>query len=337
MKTSRKNSRRSFIKKMTGGVVLSALAVPSDPSEIPEYEKGKGFYGSQDNKPLKLGIIGGSVSAHTFDYGRLFNIDKKFPGVELLYAWADTEEFARDAREKALITNIVKDPGEMLGKIDALIVNHRDGKYHLKPAVPFIKAGIPTFVDKPFSNRVSEAREFLALARSCGTPVTTWSTIAQSGKTLDLKKKVENMGKINNLVCFGPVDIESPWGGVHFYGVHSVDPLLYIFGDNVTEVRVTRAGTTATGSMLFRNGMLATLIFMTQARQTPVFTETDKGLIELRSDAVESDPPKCYADMVQMFRTGREPRSHESILHSVAVLEALERSVSTDRWETVES
>jgi len=83
--------------------------------------------------------------------------------------------------------------------------------------------------------------------------------------------------------------------------------------------------------------MLATLIFMTQARQTPVYAETDKGLVELRSDAVESDPPKYYADMVEMFRSGKEPRSHESILHSVAVLEALERSIDTDLWESVEA
>jgi len=337
MNTSLKNSRRSFIRKMSGGFALPAFALLSDPSLPSEYKKEKGFSGSPDQKPLKVGIIGGSVSAHTFDYGKLFNIDKKFPGVELLYAWADTEEFARDAREKALIPNIVKEPGEMVGKIDALIVNHRDGKYHLKPAIPFIKAGIPTFVDKPFTNRVSEASEFLALARSSGTPVTTWSTIAQSRKTVDMKEMATKMGRINNLVCFGPVDIGSPWGGVHFYGVNSVDPLLFIFGDNVTKVMVTRVATTATASLLFRNGMLATLIFMTQARQTPVYAETDKGLVELRSDAVESDPPKYYADMVEMFRSGKEPRSHESILHSVAVLEALERSIDTDLWESVEA
>jgi predicted dehydrogenase len=329
------NSRRSFFKKITKGIALSAFAFSS--SDFIGYEQDKLHDNLETDyqKPLKLGIVGGSVSAHTFDFGKLFNIDKKFPGVELLYAWADTEEFARDVREKARIPNIVKDPDEMIGKIDALIINHRDGKYHLKPAIPFIRAGIPTFVDKPFSNSVTEAREFLAFARSSGTPVTTWSTIAQSEKTLDLKRQVEKMGKINNLVCFGPVDIESPWGGIHFYGVHSVDPLLYIFGDNVTKVRVSRNGTTATGTLLFSNGMLATLIFMTQARNTPVYAETKNGLLELKSDVREKDPPKCYTDMVDMFRTGREPRSHKSILHSVAVLEALERSVSSDRWEDV--
>ena len=40
---------------------------------------------------------------------------------------------------------MVKDPKEMLGKIDALIVDHRHAKYHLEPAIPFVKAGIPYF------------------------------------------------------------------------------------------------------------------------------------------------------------------------------------------------
>jgi predicted dehydrogenase len=223
----------------------------------------------------------------------------------------------------------------MLGKIDALIINHRDGKYHLKPAIPFLKAKIPTFIDKPFSNCFSEAKEFLSLARSVGTPVSSWSTIAQSDKILDLKKQVESMGQIKNLVCFGPVDIESPYGGVHFYGVHSVDPLLYIFGDNVIKVRVSRIQNTATASLLFNNGMLATIIFMTQARGWSIYAETKKGLVELKSNIKEKDPPKCYTDMVDMFRTGREPRSHKSILHSVAVLEALEKSIRSDSWEKV--
>jgi hypothetical protein len=39
--------------------------------------------------------------------------------------------------------------------------------------------------------------------------------------------------------------------------------------------------------------------------------------------------------MVEMFRTGKEPRSHESILSDVAVLEALEKSVASQQWETV--
>ena len=314
---------------------MSGLTITPAASAIAESDEEAQIDRSVTQKPLRIGIIGGSVSAHTFDYGKLFNTDKKFPGAELLYAWTDTEEFALAAKEKAKIPNIVKDPEEMIGKIDALIINHRHPKYHLEPAIPFIKAKIPTFIDKPFCVKVSEGKDFLQLARSYGTPVSSWSTIAQSDKTSDLKRQVQEMGQINNIVSLGPTDIESPYGGVYFYGVHSVDPLLYIFGDKVTKVRVTRSSAGTTGSLVFEDGMLATIVFMTLTWEKRLFAETGKGVVELKSDVQETDPPKYYADMVDMFRTGREPRSHDSILHSMAVLEALDKSVRSDKWEKV--
>ena len=63
--------------------------------------------------------------------------------------------------------------------------------------------------------------------------------------------------------------------------------------------------------------------------------ETKEGIIELKSRVEEADPSKNYVDMVDMFRTGKEPRSHQSILNCVAVLEALEKSASSEHWEEV--
>ena len=111
--------------------------------------------------------------------------------------------------------------------------------------------------------------------------------------------------------------------------------ILYLFGDNVEKVRVSKSGNTATGTLLFKNGMLATLVFLTQARDRLMYAETNKRVIEIKSDVKEKDPPKAYTDMVEMFRTGKEPRSHDSILYGMAVLEALEKSVKNDKWVTV--
>ena len=175
----------------------------------------------------------------------------------------------------------------------------------------------------------------MELARSYGTPVSSWSIAAHCDNTLDIKRRVEEAGQINNVVRMAPVDIESPYGGVFFYGVHSVDPLLYIFDEKVNKVRISRNGRNASASLVFNNGMLATIIFMTQTWQKRMFAETERGIIELESDVEESDPPKYYVDMVDMFRTGKEPRSHQDILHSMAILEAMDKSVSSDKWEQV--
>lgn len=288
----------------------------------------------QKPKQVRIGIIG-AENSHTVGFGKMFNVDKKFPGVEVKYVWGETAELARTAMVKGSIPAMVKDPAEMLGKIDALIVDHRHAKYHLEAATPFIREHIPVFIDKPFCYRVEEGKKFLELARKSGTPVTSYSGIAHSGNTLDIRDQVQSFGKIDHVVSFGPVDINSTWGGVFFYGVHLVEPLMYIFGEDITKARVSRNGDNATAELAFSNGMLATLIFLKKAYKFEMYAETKDGIIPLKSRMEEKDPGKAYDDMVEMFRTGKEPRSHNSILKGIAILEALERSVGSQDWEEV--
>ena len=323
-------SRRKFIKTIGAGSAFSALAY-SSAGAVAKHMMGT----SPNEKPMIIGIIG-AENSHTIGLGKIFNIEKKFPGAEVRYVWGETEEFAKNAMQKGNIPNMVKDPKEMLGKIDALIVDHRHAKYHLEAARPFVEAGIPAFIDKPFCYRVAEGREFLAMAREKGTPVTSFSSIAQSAATFDIKKQVQEMGEINNIVSYGPADLDSPYGGIFFYGVHLVQPLMYVFGDDITSVKVTCNGNKGSAALLFKNGRLATLIFKSLSSGWNTFVETKSGVTELKSRVEEPDPGKNYADMVEMFRTGKEPRSHQSILKCVAVLEALEQSAENENWVEVE-
>ncbi len=317
---------------MGNGAALSAIAVTAPFPISANLLSGK----DRALKPMAIGIIG-AENSHTAAFGKLFNVDKAFPGMSVKYVWGETEDFARAAMEKGSIPNMVKDPNEMLGKIDALIVDHRHGKFHLEPAIPFIKAGIPTFIDKPFCYRISEGKEFLALAKKMGTPVTSYSSIAHSHETFDIKKQLEGMGEIGQVVRYGSVDLDSEYGGIFFYGPHIVQPLLYMFGDNVEKVQVHQNGKNSSASLIFKGGMLATLVFTTKKYGWETHVETKEGIVRLKSAEPESTPGKNYEDMVTMFRTGVEPRSHASIIHGVAVLEALEKSVASGKWENVPS
>jgi len=323
-------SRRSFLKKtgksalFTSMVLASSTAYPF--SLVPKRKKTA--------KDMVIGIIG-AENSHTIGYGRMFNTDKKFPGMSVKYVWGETEDFARNAAAKGNIPNIVSDPVEMMGKIDALIVDHRHAKYHLEAAAPFVKAGIPTFIDKPFCYRVSEGKEFLAMAREAGTPVSSFSSVRQSDATFDKKKKMETMGEFNHIVSLGPADINSQYGGIFFYGVHIIEPLLFLFGENINRVLVSKNGKNATASLAYDDGRLATLIFNNKYSGWETFLDTKDGLIKLDSDVEEKDPSRSYMQMVEMFQTGKEPRTHQSILAGVAVLQALEESVDTGDWADV--
>jgi hypothetical protein len=320
------NSRRNFIKTTGKGMAIAAVA----PGMV-----AQAAFAGQPEKNIRIGIIG-AENSHTIGFGNMFNTDKKFPGMEVLYVWGETDEFARIAMEKGNIPNQVKDPNEMLGKIDALIVDHRHAKYHLEPAIPFIKEKIPTFIDKPFCYRATEGQKFLRLARKMGTPVTSYSSIAHSDATFDLMDQVKNMEGITQVICTGPGDFDSPYGGIFFYGVHIVQPLMYIFGEDIERVKVSRNGRYGNASLKFSSGLFATLIIKEKARGWETFVETPQKLVELKPRVEESDPPRNYTDMAEMFRTGKEPRSYQSILNCVSVLEALEKSAETEKWTEVE-
>lgn len=322
------HTRRSFIKKAGAGAAVSALSLPVSANIASQFI-------TDTTKPIRIGIIG-AENSHTRGFGKLFNIDKAFPGVQVDYVWGETEAFAKDAMERGGIPNMVKDPKEMLGKVDALIVDHRHARYHLEAATPFVKAGIPTFVDKPFCYRLEEGKTFLAMAREVGTPVTSYSSIAHSEATFDMKAQLKELGPINQVVRSGPVDLNSKYGGVFFYGVHIVQPLLYLFDEDIVKVRISRNGQNSGATLVFQNGMLATLVFTTKKYGWQTFVETEAGIVELKSRVEAKKPAKNYTDMVHMLRTGEEPRSHESILKCVAVLQAMERSAAHEEWVLVE-
>jgi len=318
-------NRRNFIQNTGTSLILTSLVTGTIPNA----------FANPEEKQIKIGIIG-AENSHTAGFGKLFNIDKKFPGVEVKYVWGETDAFAKSAMEKGNIPNQVKDPKEMLGKIDALIVDHRHPKFHLEAATPFVEKGIPTFIDKPFCYRAAEGKEFLQMVKRVGTPVTSYTSIAQTAATFDMIEQIKTMGKISQVIRTGTVDLDSEYGGIFFYGVHIVEPLMFMFGEDIQEVKVTRNGKFGNAGLRYSSGLFATLIFKEKAYGWETYVETGDKLVELKSRVEETNPPKNYVDIVEMFRTGKEPRSHQSILNGVCILEALEKSAKTEKWTTVE-
>ncbi len=288
-------------------------------------------------KPKIIGIIG-AENSHSIHFGKMFNVERAFPGFEVKYIWGEKDEFAQTTKEKGSIPIIVKDPKEMMGKIDALIVDHRRGDMHLEAATPFVKAGVPTFIDKPFCFSSEAAKKFLKMAEDVGTPVTSYSSIAHSFATEDMRKQVDEIKGINQITCYGKADLNSIYGGIYFYGVHMVEPLIYLFDEKVVSARINKNekdNLNSTASLVFEDGMMATLIITSKKYGWQTFIETNEGIVELKSRVEKVEPDKAYVDMVKMFETGVEPRSHENIIHGIAVLEALYKSSSSGNWETV--
>lgn len=284
---------------------------------------------------MKIGIIG-AENSHTAAIAKTINIEKKIRSFSVDYVWGETLDFARAAAESGQIPNIVRTPKQMLGKIDAVVVDHRHAKHHLKAALPFVEQGIPTFIDKPFCYRASEGVEFLKVARKNNAPVTSFSTIPHQRSFKQLVMKMAGMGDVLAGVTYGPCDLKSKYGGIFFYGIHQVEMTLAAFGYDVSSVLITRNEKGSTGQLIYSSSKIVTMNLIKEG--CPGFAITIVGSGGIYHQSIKSDK-NPYLNGIkmfcEMFRTGKEPLTHEQVLKPVRVLEALERSAKSGKMEKV--
>ena len=285
---------------------------------------------------MKLGIIG-AENSHTAAIATVINVEKKVKGFSVDCVWGETAAFAQEAAKAGKIPKIVKRPVDMLGKVDAVLVDHRHPKYHLEAVWPFVEAGVPVFVDKPFCFRAAEGKAFLKVAKKTGTPVTSFSVLPQWGSFARFKKKVAQLGVVTAAYSYGPCDLRSKWGGVFFYGIHQVDVMLHAFGYDVKSVLVTRNGENATGQLFYPSGLVAVMALIKEG--SPGFGISAvgrEGSIQTALTGGKSPYLNGVRTFCKMFKTGAAPMSPEQMLRPVQVLEAMEKSIKSGKREKVE-
>ena len=281
-----------------------------------------------------IGIIG-AENSHTVAIAKTINIDQLVYGFSVTHVWGETPDDAKDAQERGLIPNIVQDPEDLIGQVDAAIVDHRHPKYHLLAVRPLLEAGIPLFVDKPFCYRLDEGKEFLARARELNVPVCSFSVLPKQASFAQLQEDVRELGRIISVVSTGPCDIDSEYGGVFFYGIHQVDMVVRLLDQDITHVQLNRGEQNHTATLYSASGAISTMNLVGEGRVGfHVSVIGEKG----RTDRVIGYDENTYLtgvlDFCRMFSTGETDETDSSMLTPVAVLEALEKSQeSGEKWE----
>lgn len=131
---------------------------------------------------LKIGMIGlNKGNGHPYSYSAIFNgynqveLDKRCPfelikdylpkfhnnkifieDAKVTHIWTQDEIISRDIAAVSLIPNIVSNYEDLIGKVDAVILARDDIENHLTMALPFIKHGMPIFIDKQIVANKSE-------------------------------------------------------------------------------------------------------------------------------------------------------------------------------------
>jgi hypothetical protein len=150
-------------------------------------------------------------------------------------------------------------PEDLLGKIDAVMIESQQGSRHLERARPFLEAGLPTFVDKPFAETVAQAEAMIALAAKHNAPLLSCSALRYDLQVQAALAKQEQFGRILSADVWGACALHAGNPGLLHYGIHGVEMLYALLGPGCRQVQMVRTEQGEVATALWPNGHPSTL------------------------------------------------------------------------------
>jgi len=189
---------------------------------------------------LRIGIVGGAGAWHARSFSEMFNgFDEElaskngYPiyrarveGAKVTHVWDEDEAQAKLLARICHVDRVASNMEEMIDEVDGVIVADDTTMKHQRRAIPFLKAGMPTMIDKPLSTDIGEAVELIALARRYRAPFMSCSALRYAKEVEEFKRGMEGLGEIltGNSICSGDLI---------YYGVHALEQLYVVIGPGI--------------------------------------------------------------------------------------------------------
>lgn len=267
-------------------------------------------------RALRVGIVN-TESSHVDHLVRYCNVEQRAGTARVVLSVATSRDVGVPR---------VDLPTQMIGEVDAVMVCDRDGLRHAEQALPFLEAGLPVFVDKPFATTVCDAEAMIMAADRYGALLTSYSPL----RWLPEVRALRPLGPPSSLVLTGPVDPAGPYRGVHFYGVHLADmaALLTTGAQGALHVVRSRGGIVVTTTY----GDSAVTLNMVQPGTGSMpfsVTHAKDGIVSAREVPLGHDYLSPALDaFFTMVRTGEPPIPYQEMLRPVRLLAQIERALA---------
>ncbi len=221
---------------------------------------------------------------------------------------------------------ILDRPDQLLGRVDAILIESIDGSVHLERALPFIEAGLPLFVDKPLATSLAAARRLVEAAQARGVPLGSASALRYAPEVREVLRRREEFGTVLGADTHTPALLHPRNPGLFHYGVHGVEMLAALLGPGCRTIRCTLEEGTEVVVGRWADGRLGTVRGTRRGPYALGFT----AFCERQVIARAIDARFCYRELLKavvgMFETGRWLLPPEELLESVAFQEAALRS-----------
>jgi predicted dehydrogenase len=131
---------------------------------------------------------------------------------------------------------IVGSIADLLDQVDAVLIESVDGQMHVERTLPVIEAGLPVFVDKPFTTNTTDASRIIEAAETRGVPLTSASALRYALEVQAVKNQPSDVGPIRGVDTYGPANLHPRNPGLFHYGVHAVEMLYTLMGTGCQSV-----------------------------------------------------------------------------------------------------
>lgn len=280
---------------------------------------------------IRIGMIGAD-STHTEAWTQLVNLPDSplFGRAQVVKLWGEDGEQAREKAQQWQIPAVVASPAEALTDVDLAMVVNRYGDDHTEHARLAIRAGLPTFVDKPFANDMADVHSLVNLSTERDVPLMSCSALRYAGEIQDLQERMAGFGALNCAVVSGAAagDFPDP-RALHpfFYGIHAVELLHTLLGGGAEAVTTKRTERCDIGLVHYADGRQGVINLL---HETPglyhgaVFGAEGWG----EADVVDGD--RFYTEtltrIIQMAASGESSLPIAWTVEVMAMMTALVRS-----------
>ena len=290
---------------------------------------------------IRLALIDGTSAFHGFAFSSLINrVDRgafkrnKWYAYDnrlgdeavITHVWDEDSPAARKLAKAAKIEHVVDKPRDVVGHVDGALLVDNLKMTHQRHAPALIKAGLPTFIDKPLSPRLAQAELIVKLAKQHRTPIMSSSALRYSTEIADRAALAEQLGDVVTCTTVGTNEL-------FFYGIHPMTLMRTIMGSRIKSVRNVGKRGESVVRVRFADGRQGVLIVHQKgmAYTLEATVHGSKGHARIPIADSTGFYGNMLADFLKLIRTGKPVVPYDETLNIIRALLQAKKSLRDGR------
>lgn len=254
--------------------------------------------------------------------------------VEVVGIYSDEQEPV-ERLSKQFDVPALKNYDECVGMVDGIIVTARHGDNHYKYAKPYIKSGIPMFIDKPATISEDEAVVFAKELKANNVKITGGSCCKYFDRVILQKQMVESgsYGKVKSAFFRAPMEYDSEYGGFYFYSQHMVQMVCEIYGYYPQSVMATKNGDTVSVIIKY-DGLSVTGTYVDETYKYYCVANFE-NMTEAGECIFDGVFEKEFEEYFSVLKGAEQKCSYKDFFAPVYIMNAMMRSIKSGKIEKV--